>query len=39
MMDWLQNLRSKPYFTEAAFLVGVLLLLAAWKYGLESLVD
>ena len=38
-MEWFQNLRSKPYFTEAAFLVGVLLLLAAWKFGIESLGD
>ena len=38
-MEWFQNLSEKPYFREAAFLLAVLLLLGAWKYGLESLSD
>lgn len=30
---------SKPWFNEAAFLFGVLLLLGAWKFGVEGLLE
>jgi hypothetical protein len=36
-MDKLKSLTEMPYFKEVAFLAGVLLVLGAWKFGIEGL--
>lgn len=41
-MDILQGIkdfRNYRYFKEIAFLVAVLLILGAWKFGIEGLTD
>lgn len=38
-MQFLENLRAFRYFNEVAFVVALLLLLGAWKFGKESLAD
>lgn len=38
-MEFLKSLPQRPYFTEAVFLFAVLLILGAWKFGIEGLAE
>jgi len=38
-MEFIQRLREWQYFKEVAFLVALLLLLGAWKFGIEGLAE
>lgn len=38
-MDTINSIKSAPYFKEGAFLFAVLLLLGAWKFGLEGILE
>ncbi len=36
--DYINRLRQWQYFDDAAFIVGILLILWAWKWGIEGIV-
>ena len=38
-MEFLDKIRALPHFREGAFLLALLLILAAWKFGLESVIE
>lgn len=38
-MEWLKEMSQREGFTEVAFLVAMLLILGAWKFGIEGLTD
>lgn len=38
-LDGIKDFRNYRYFKEVAFLIAVLLILGAWKFGIEGLTD
>lgn len=39
MVEWFNNFKQSPYFNDVAFVVALLLILLAWKMGIEGLIS